>query len=250
MPPLKRSLSRLLSVTLFLCAGVGAFSAPPKTQATPAPTAPTASETGTTPVLYLPGSYQGYKPAAAPKISAVAGSTQKFEGYINLPGNGLQSFKFTDAPDWDHINYGDGGDGKLNTDGKASDLVLHDGGYYELTADLSNNTWSATKTTWSIIGDATPGGWDKDTEMTYDPEKQIWSVTAAMKSGGSFKFRANDKWLIDFGLDSAGHLAYVDNPFFPYNSKLNNLTVPADGEYIITLDLHVSGKYAYSITAK
>ena len=45
--------------------------------------------------------------------------------------------------------------------------------------------------------------------------------------------------------DHSGNLQYADNPFFPYNPNLNNLSVPANGNYTITLDLHVSGKYTY-----
>ena len=117
---------------------------------------------------------------------------------------------------------------------------------YEQCANLNNLTWKATLTTWGIIGDATPGGWNSDTQMTYDATNQVWTVTAVMKQAGSFKFRANNAWVIDFGIDSKGNLQYADNPLFPYNPNLNNLTVPADGTYVITLDLHVSGKYTYT----
>jgi hypothetical protein len=40
----------------------------------------------------------------------------------------------------------------------------------------------------------------------------------------------------------------VDNPFFTYNPSLRNLSVPGDGSYTITLDLHTPGKYTYSVT--
>jgi hypothetical protein len=68
-----------------------------------------------------------------------------------------------------------------------------------------------------------------------------------MLQNGSFKFRANGAWVIDFGVDGNGNLAYADNPFFGYNGNLNNLTVPSSGNYTITLDLHVSGKYNYTL---
>ena len=67
-----------------------------------------------------------------------------------------------------------------------------------------------------------------------------------MKQAGSFKFRANDALVIDFGIDNSGNLQYADNPLFTYNPNRNNLTVPADGTYLITLDLHVSQHYTYS----
>jgi starch-binding outer membrane protein SusE/F len=197
--------------------------------------------------LFIPGAYQGWNPATAPLLNPVVGKPGLFEGYVDMAGSGIQYFKYTNAPDWNHINYGDSSaDGYFSTNGNAGGLYAPNGGYYELTANLVNNTWTATATTWGIIGDATPGGWNTDTQMTYDATNQVWTVTAAMVTAGSFKFRANDAWVIDFGVDNSGNLHYADNPFFGYTPGLNNLTVPANGTYIITLDLHISGKYTYT----
>lgn len=196
--------------------------------------------------LYVPGDYQGWNPPAAPLLNPVAGLAGEFEGYVNITGSGIQYFKYTNAPDWNHTNYGDGGNGTFSTDGNAAGLSVPGPGYYELTANLNTNKWTATKTTWGIIGDATPGGWNNDTQLSYDATNQVWTVTAVMIQAGSFKFRANNAWSIDFGIDNSNHIQYADNPFFTYNPSLNNLTVPADGTYKITLDLHVSGKYSYS----
>ncbi len=196
--------------------------------------------------LYIPGGYQGWSPATAPKLNPVEGRPGMYEGYVYMPGSGPQYFKYTSARDWDHINYGDGGNGTFSTDGLAAGLSVPDGGYYELTANLNNNTWTATKTTWGIIGDATPGGWGTDTQMTYDPVSEVWKVTCNMKASGSFKFRANNAWVIDFGMDGATKkLVYADNPFLGYTPGLWNLSVPSDGNYTITLDLHESQNYTY-----
>ena len=197
--------------------------------------------------LFVPGAYQGWSPGTAPALNPVPGKAGLFEGYYDITGSGTQYFKYTNAPDWDHINYGDGGNGTFSTDGNAGGLSVPDGGYYELTANLNNLTWTATKTTWGVIGDATPGGWNSDTQLSYDASNQVWTAMVVMKQAGSFKFRANNAWSIDFGIDGSGNLQYADNPFFPYNPNLNNLSVPADGTYKITLDLHVSGKYTYSL---
>lgn len=196
--------------------------------------------------LWIPGAYQGWDPATAPIVNSFPGHAGLFEGYVNIIGTGTQDFKFTNAPDWNHVNYGDGGNGTLTTNGLAGDLTVPNGGYYELSANLNTNTWTATATTWSIIGDATPGGWSNDTQLTYDAVNQVWTTTVAMLAAGSYKFRANDAWSIDFGIDNSGNLTYADNPLLPYNGTLNNLTVPADGTYKITLDLHVSQHYTYS----
>ena len=258
MSPAIRSLQKFLAVAA-LC-GVAnaasaqtksASSAPAKPGATPAKTSTTAnSEKSADAVLYVPGAYEDWKPASAPQIGSVTGSTVRFEGYVNFAGTGEQPFKFTNAPDWTHTNFGKGNGNTFSTDGQADGLTVPSSGYYELTADLTKATWSATKTTWSVIGNATPGGWEKDTAMTYDAEKQLWTVTLAMKVDGSFKFRANNAWKIDFALDTNGKLQYADNPFFDYNPNLKDLTVPDDGTYTITLDLHSPGNYKYSIQAK
>ena len=252
MLPINRYLPTILSTAGFFCAASACFAqvkstVPPKTKtvASATPNMDKGSET----VLYVPGGYQEWKPASAPQIGSVSGSTTRFDGYVNFTGTGEQHFKFTDAPDWTHTNYGSGGAGKLDTDGQAGGLSVPAGGYYELTADVSKQVWTATKIAWSVIGNATPGGWEKDTPMTYDADKQVWTVTLPMKADGSFKFRANNAWKIDFGLDSNGKLQYVDNPFFDYDAKIKDLTVPDDGMYTLTLDLHVPGKHTYGMVA-
>jgi starch-binding outer membrane protein SusE/F len=197
--------------------------------------------------LYIPGGYQGWNPGTAPELNPADGRPGMYEAYIYITGSGVQYFKYTNARDWNHTNYGDGGNGIFSTDGNAGGLNVPDGGYYEVTANLNTNRWTATKTAWGIIGDATPGGWGTDTPMTYDPTTQTWKVTANLTNNGSFKFRANNAWSIDFGIDNTGKLLYADNPFFGYTPGLNNLSVAAAGNYTITLDLHNSQHYTYSL---
>jgi len=188
----------------------------------------------------------GWIIANAPTIVSVD-SNKMYEGFVYIPVGGSTQIKYSSSPDLTHIVYGDGGTGLLSTDKTAGYLNLPSDGYFELSANLNNMTWTATKTTWGILGDATPGLWVTDTPLTYDPTTKVWTVTCAMVTAGSFKFRANNAWKIDFGIDAAGKLGYVDNPLFPYNGKLSNLTVPSDGNYTITLDLHVPGQYSYKL---
>lgn len=198
--------------------------------------------------LWVPGDYQGWNPATASVIREASGQPGKYEGYIYFPPGGTFQFKMTPQADWTPTAYGDatGNSGDIivaNYSG--GNMNVSGAGYYELTADLNANKWTATLTTWSIIGDATPGGWGSDTQMTYDAVNQVWTVTAAMLAAGSFKFRANNQWVIDFGIDGSGKLVYADNPFLGYTPNLDNLSVPADGNYTITLDLHNAGNYTY-----
>ena len=200
-------------------------------------------------VLNLPGFYQGWSPSTAGTVAAEQPNI--YEGFVYMPAStdgSAYHFKFTSAPDWNHVNYGNGASaGLLSTDGQAGDLVLPAAGFYELVANTSKLTWTYTPVTWGIIGDATPGGWSSDTPLTYDPSTGLWTVTANMLSTGSFKFRANNAWDIDFGIDSDGRLAYADNPAYPYNGSLNNLSVPTSGSYTITLDLRNPNNYTYTL---
>lgn len=198
------------------------------------------------PSLWVPGDYQGWNPAAAPKVASVK-ANGVYEGYVYFPAGGTFQFKFTSAPDWSHINYGDGGNmtldanagtasGNLSTDGGAGNLQVPGMGYYRLIANTGNLTWSATRTTWSVIGDATAGGWNTDTDMSFDPSTQTWSVTIDLVSSGVFKFRANHDWAINLG---------VNNGQLTYNGS--NIPVPSDGKYLITLNLSVAGNYTFSM---
>jgi hypothetical protein len=200
--------------------------------------------------LWLPGGYQGWSPGSAPYIQEVAGRPKIYEGYLYNTAGGSYEFKMTPQQDWTPMAYGDatGTSGNIiEANYAGGNMAVPAGGYYELTANLNTNKWTATKTTWSILGDASPGGWTTDTQLTYDPVSQVWKVTADMKANGSFKFRANNEWVIDFGIDASKKLVYADNPFLGYTAGLDNLSVPSDGNYTITLDLHNPGNYTYDL---
>jgi hypothetical protein len=211
----------------------------------------------TWPVLYLPGDYQGWSPstagtAAAPPITIypLANSANIYEGYLYETAGGTYQFKFTSAPDWNHINYGDSGTpGVLTTNGAAAGMTLPGPGEYEVSANPVALTWSYTLITWAVIGDATPNGWGTETEMTLNPANNSWSITLPMVTSGSFKFRANNAWNIDFGLDPNGKIYYADNPVFGGGGcrpNLSNLTVPANGTYTLTLYLGDPNNYHYT----
>ncbi len=202
-------------------------------------------------VLYIPGDYQGWNPGAAPVIREFPDRTKMFEGYVYIPNGGSYQFKMTPQPDWTPMAYGDatGTSGDIiEANYAGGNMSVATGGYYYLTANMNNFKWTATATTWSILGDASPGGWSTDTPLTYDPATQVWKVTTDMVANGSFKFRANNAWALDFGIDPVTkELRYADNPFLGYTPDLANLTVPENGNYTITLDLHNAGNYTYTI---
>jgi hypothetical protein len=212
------------------------------------------------PILYLPGDYQGWLPnvivpsvsgtAAAPTagVYPAATSANIYEGYIYEPSGGTYQFKFTNAPDWNHINYGDSGTpGLLTTDGNAAGMTLPGAGLYEVSANPVTLAWTYTLTTWAIIGDATPvGSFNSETEMTFVPSKMAYTIKINMVKAGSFKFRANNAWVIDFGVNpTTNRIQYADNPIFGSN-PINNMSVPADGSYTITLYLGDPNNYYYT----
>jgi len=186
------------------------------------------------PSLYLAGSFNDWSHSDAHRVGSVE-NDGKYEGYVNFP-NANTEFKFSSQSNWDGINYGDGGGGMLDTDGSAGNLVVAEAGYYLLKADSEALSWSAVKTDWGVIGDAT-GSWDSSTPMIYNAETGLWTVTINL-SAGEWKFRANDEWVIDFGAgNQSGVLAYGGG----------NFTVEDPGTYIITLDLRNAGYYTYSL---
>ncbi|GAA3584835.1 alpha-amylase domain-containing protein [Snuella lapsa] len=178
-------------------------------------------------MLYLPGNYQGWDPASAPFISSVNTPNLDglYSGHVQLT-EATNEFKFTDAPNWDNGIYGDSGDGSSGMLAAPGNNVMLAGPLdYEIHVDLINNTWSAN--TWAIIGDATPNGGDEpDTDMSYDFERNVWTVTANL-TDGQLKFRANNGWEVNLGDNSAdGSL----------ESGGDNIAVTA-GSYQIDLDV-------------
>jgi hypothetical protein len=192
------------------------------------------------PSLYLPGGYQGWTPATAPKVSMVM-DDKKYEGYVYFQE--ASEFKFTSAPNWDGTNYGEAGDGKLSSGG--GNLKVDAPGYYRLNVNLENLTWSKTQTAWGVIGDAT-GSWDVDKDMTYDAAAKVWKATLNL-SVGAMKFRANDAWVIDFG---DGKAANSKAPDGKPDYGGDNIAITEAGTYDIVLDLSNPGNYSYSFTKK
>ena len=118
---------------------------------------------------------------------------------------GKGAFKFTGAfNSWEEGNYGlghinaDGLSGTLIDDG-GSDNILATPGFYRADVNLVNMTYELTPiSSIGIIGPAQPGGWDTDTDLTYNPQTLAWEGTIKL-AADQFKFRANDSWDINWG---------------------------------------------------
>jgi hypothetical protein len=176
------------------------------------------------PLLFVPGNYQGWNPADSTTVVYSVKSNDQYEGYIWMSSS-APAYKYTVGPTWT-TNYGDDG-ADLTLDVNGADIKPGVGGYYHLTANMVAKTHTYLRTEWSVIGDATPGGWDTDTDMAYDSIAKTWNVTLNL-TAANIKFRANHAWDLNYGDDGA-------NGSLDFNGA--NIAVPADGNYTVTLNL-------------
>jgi hypothetical protein len=182
--------------------------------------------------LYVPGSHQGWNPATAPTLFA-RNFDFRYEGYVNF--NAGDEFKFTQQPAWGP-ELGAGAEPGTLVETGGGNLRVAEAGYYRITVDLSGSpfTYSLEKTDWGLIGDATSGGWNNSTPMTFDFAANLWTVTTTLNTG-AFKFRANNGWDINLGGDLL-NLSYGGS----------DINVTETGTYLITLDLSNPAAYKAS----
>jgi len=92
-------------------------------------------------------------------------------------------------------------------------LSVGSDGYYEITADIENFTFEAVPfdasaatvyNTIGIIGDATPNGWDADTDMTKSTfDEHLWYILNVALTDGEMKIRHSDDWPGNWGADTS-----------------------------------------------
>lgn len=191
-------------------------------------------------LLYVPGDYQGWDPGSAPTLGS-ANSDGVYEGYVDVPAGGSYEFKLTPGPSWDNA-IGDGGSGTL-VPGGGGNLKFPGDGFYRVRANLNDNTWSVTKTSWSIIGGFAASGWSTDIPMTYNSGSKRWEGMITVADGDQFKFRANSDWGLNLGDNGRGKLEQ-DGSNIGDVSKSAPLTA---GMHNIYLYLTSSGYYTYTI---
>jgi hypothetical protein len=184
--------------------------------------------------IYVPGSYQDWDPSNESTVLASTGDDLRYEGFIWLPADA--QFKFTEGPNWD-VNWGDGNkDGVLDMDND-NNITVSDAGYYKINVDLINKTYTLVKTEWGLIGDATPTGWDSDTDMTYVPETDSWTLSIDLVPG-NIKFRANDGWDINYGDATGDAILDMDSN--------NDIPITQAGTYKVDLYLGIPD-YTYGL---
>lgn len=191
----------------------------------------------TTDMLWLPGEYNEWSFDDESAIREIDDNV--FEGYIYF--SAASSFKFTNASDWTHTNYGDSGtEGLLTADGTAGNLSVSTSGYYKLYVNTTTLEYEITLVkSWGLIGTATENDWDSDIDMEYDVDANVWTKTVALEAG-SLKFRANDAWDLDYG---PADVSLLEGELITTTDAIN---ISESGTYTITIDLSRSAlPYTY-----
>jgi len=188
---------------------------------------------------YVAASYPGFTfldwdPANSPMIKSLEAAPDLLEGYVYM-ANAANQWKFASQPNWDGPNYGDDDNsGVLNP--SAANNINSPAGYYKINADAAALTYTAIATVWGVIGDATPGGWDSETPLVYEPESRTWRgglhLTAA-----SIKFRANQDWAYNYGSTAVNDTLDAGGA---------NIPVAIEDDYFFVLDLSHPNAYTYT----
>lgn len=115
--------------------------------------------------------------------------------------------KFRAGDDW-AVNWGTDSYPTGTGVGNGPNIPIPEDGYYKIVLDDASGNYTITKltdtpfTTVGVIGSATPGGWDSDTDLTQDPnDPHIWTGTVTLIDGEA-KFRADDGWTKNWGGDT------------------------------------------------
>lgn len=179
--------------------------------------------------LWTPGNSNGWNHAAAQMLYTY--DFENYMGFAHLDGD----FKFTNAADWNHTNYGFAEEGKLSTDGSAGNLNAGGNGLFWCNVNTTELTYSLYHAeSMGVIGDATPGSWDNSTALTPSEDFLVWTGDVEFKAGGEWKLRANNAWDVNLGGD-------MNN----LSKDGSNIATPGEGVYTVTLDL---SKLPYTVS--
>ena len=190
------------------------------------------------PKLTVPGDYQDWNPSDENFAVYSRKSDEIYTGFIYFQIDPAM-YKFAQGLSWD-LNWGDidPADGVLDFAGVGNDITTTEGvGLYYLTCDLNTLTHENMKTDWGVLGDATSGGWNDDTDFAWDETKGGLTVTLDL-SAGEIKFRANDADDLNFGDNFTNGTLEFDG---------DNIPITEAGNYTIDLYLTVADYY-YELT--
>jgi hypothetical protein len=190
--------------------------------------------TESNPQMFLVGGSvaAGWEPTLALPMSLYdKESKTKFEiyEYVTVDGSG---FKFLPTNvDWTDA-FGKGAtDGTLLQSGDAGNITVSSNDFYRIRMDAEAQTYEVSKSTWGVIGSATPKGWDSDTDLTFVGSKGVytWKVTVNLVAG-ELKFRMDDDWAVNIGGDLSA-----------LQQDGANIAIATAGKYDIELSRTASG---------
>ena len=193
--------------------------------------------------IYMPGSYQGWDPATAAVLPAIANGV--YRGYITIEAPQGLGFKLTSDTNWDTFygldengNFAQGGD---------TDLVFPAYGSYQITVNLNALTYQIVPYSWGIIGPSTPGAWDTDTNMVYDYINSEWNYTGALNAG-ALKFRLNDAWTTNYGTEEGNNGDIIDGTVYLDNPGAHTINIAGNYEVTFVVDSNNPETATYSVT--
>jgi hypothetical protein len=195
------------------------------------------------PRIAVPGNHQGWNPEdpGIPELAASAFGQTDYEGYAWLDGE----YKFL-APNgsgayaWGNTDWGDDGSfsGVLVENDEVNAMAT--AGYYRLRVNTGTLVYTVEPVSWGIIGDATPTGWDADTDLVYNPDTKRLEIESIHLVPGPFKFRGNDAWSNGFDLGTVNENGFlVDGGDLTFDGP--------EGNYKVILDLSNPRKYTYEL---
>ena len=176
--------------------------------------------------LYLLGSFNNFQ-GEEYKFKLVGDNTWQLKDALLKPG---QLFKFSEGPNFMGSNWGDNeGDGKAEEFGNNITFNQPEGeAYYNITFNDKTRVYTIEFSKYpsiGIIGSATPGGWNEDTDLEFKGNG-IFELKITL-TDGEVKFRANISWDTNWGGD-----AFPSGTAVPGGS---NIAVTA-GTYVVTFD--------------
>ncbi|GJM33659.1 MAG: hypothetical protein DHS20C18_26600 [Saprospiraceae bacterium] len=186
--------------------------------------------------LYLLGSFNNFE-GSDNKFTLVANNTWEL-AEVELTMGDL--FKFSEGPFFMGSNFGDS-----DADGIAEEfgnniVFGEQSAFYKMTFNDKTLAYSYEFVRFpsiGIIGSATPGGWDTDTEMD-DNGDGTFGVAITLVDG-VVKFRANGSWTTNWGgTDFPTGVGTQDGPDIPVVA----------GDYIVTFN-PATGEYNFEIDA-
>ncbi|MDR3338560.1 MAG: SusF/SusE family outer membrane protein [Candidatus Symbiothrix sp.] len=182
--------------------------------------------------IYSPGAYQGWDPATSQALCSLT-DNGIYIGYINFP-EADSEFKFTQEKSWD-VNWGSDDGHTLAPN--AGNIKSPDAGYYKITVNLNAMEFAMEAYSWGVIGSASPGGWDTDTNMDWNAATQRWESTVTL-TAGEIKFRLNHDWGTNYGGSGLSGDAVAGG---------DNIAITEAGTYFVIFDVT---NLTYSVTKK